>query len=69
MDSATWRKDGEEISPEFIQTHTLTDTLSSTYEHTLSSEDVRDFVGSFTCEVRDADGNVDSRTRILNGMA
>ena len=68
MDSVTWSKDGGEVGPEFNQTQVLTDTLSATYVHTLSSEDIGDFVGSFTCEVRDADGIVDTRTQILNGM-
>ena len=62
MDSVTWRKDGVEVGPEFTQTRTLTDTVSATYQHTLSSDSVAEFVGSFTCEVRDAAGNTDSRT-------
>ena len=67
VDSVTWSKDGGVVGSEFNQTQVLTDALSATYVHTLSSEDVGDFVGSFTCEVRDADDNVDSRTLILNG--
>ena len=67
MDSVTWSKDGGVVGSEFNQTQVLTDALSATYVHTLSSEDVGDFVGSFTCEVRDADDNVDFRTLILNG--
>ena len=67
MDSVTWRKDGVEVGPEFNQTLTLTDTVSANYKHTLSSGNVAEFVGSFACEVRDAAGNTDSRTIILNG--
>ena len=67
MDSVTWRKDGEEIGPEFNQTQILTDTLSGTYIHTLSSENLDVFVGNFSCEVEDTDGNIDIRSRVLNG--
>jgi hypothetical protein len=66
VDSVTWRRDGVEVGPQFNQTQTLTDTVSATYQHTLSS-DVAEFVGSFTCEVRDAAGNTDSRTLNVNG--
>ena len=67
MDFVTWRKDGVGVGPEFTQTQTLTDTVSATYQHTLSSDSVAEFVGSFTCEVRDAAGNTDSRTLNING--
>ena len=66
MDSVTWRKNGVEVGPEFTQTQTLTDTMSATYQHTLSSDSVAEFVDSFTCEVRDAAGNTDSRTLNIN---
>ena len=67
VDSVTWLKNGVEVGAEFTQTQTLTDTVSATYQHTLSSGSVPGFVGSFTCEVRDAGGNTDSRTLTLNG--
>ena len=67
MDSVTWRKNGVKVGPEFTQTQTLTDTVSATYQHTLSSDSFAEFVGSFTCEVRDAAGNTNSRTLNLNG--
>ena len=67
MDSVTWRKNGVEVGPEFTQTQTQTDTVSATYQHTLSSDSVAEFVGSFTCEVRDATGNTDSMTCIIKG--
>ena len=63
----TWRKNGVEVGPEFNQTQTLTDTVSATYLHVLSGDSVAEFVGSFTCEVRDADGNTASRTLNING--
>ena len=67
MDSVTWRKNGIEVGPEFTQTQTLTDTVSATYQHTLSSDSVAEFVGSFTCEVRDAAGDAHSRSLNING--
>ena len=67
MDSVTWRKNGVEVGPEFTQTQTLTDTVSATYQHTLSNDSVAEFVGSFACEVRDAAGNTDSMTLNING--
>ncbi len=62
MDSVTWMKDGVEVGSEFTQTQTLTDTVLATYQHTLSSDSVDDFVGSFTCSVSDIGGITDSRT-------
>ena len=67
MDSVTWRKDGVEIGPEFNQTQKLPDALSATYKHTLSSKDLADFIGNFSCEVEDRSGNINNRTIILNG--
>ena len=64
MDSVTWRKDGVEVGSEFSQMQTITDTLSATYQHTLSSDNIADFVGSFTCEVRDAANSMDQRTQL-----
>ena len=69
MDSVTWRKDGVVVGPEFSQSQTITDTLSATYQHTLSSEDIANFVGSFTCEVRDTTDGVDMRSQLIDGMA
>jgi hypothetical protein len=60
----TWKKDGAEVGSEFILTQTLTDTVLATYKHTLTSNNA-DIVGNFTCEVRDAAGNTDSRFRIV----
>ena len=60
--SVTWLRGGVEVGPEFTQTQTLTDAVSATYQHTLTGDSVAQFVGNFTCEVRDADGNTASRT-------
>ena len=65
MDSVVWIKDGMEVNSDFIQTQALTDTVSATYEHTLSSNRVDDFVGSLTCNVSDVDGVTDSRTLVI----
>ena len=66
VDSVTWRKDGVEVDSDFSQLQTITDTLSATYQHTLSSNDSSDFVGTFTCEVRDTAGAMDQRTTDIN---
>ena len=66
VDSVTWRKDGVEVSSDYSQLQTITDTLSATYQHTLSSNDSSDFVGIFTCEVRDTAGAMDQRTTDIN---
>ena len=68
VDSVTWRKNGVEVGPEFSQTQTITDTLSATYQHTLSSEDIANFVGNFTCEVRDTADGMDQRSQFINGI-
>ena len=68
VDSITWMKDGSLItgdSSTFSQTQTITNTILSTYHHTLSSSNSSNFVGSFTCTIRDADGN-SSQTLIGN---
>ena len=68
VDSVTWRKDGVEVvGSEFSQMQTITDTLSATYQHSLSSRDIANFVGTFTCEVEDTGGNVDQRSLFING--
>ena len=71
MDSVTWRKDGVEVgsASDFSQRQTITDTLSATYQHTLSSNDSSNFVGAFTCAVRDIAGAMDQRTQFINGMS
>ena len=68
VDSVTWRKDGVEVGSDFSQLQTITDTLSGTYQHTLSSNDSSDFVGTFTCAVRDTAGGMDQRSQFINGM-
>ena len=71
MDSVTWMKDGSIItgdSSTFSLTQTITNSTLSTYHHTLSSFNSSNLVGSFTCTIRDAAGNSNSRTQILNGM-
>ena len=71
VDSVIWTKDGSLItgdSSTFSQTQTITSTILSTYHHTLSSSNSSNFVGSFTCTIRDAVGNSNSRTRVFNGM-
>lgn len=66
MESVTWRKDGVVVGPEFAQMQTITDTLVAAYWHTLSSNDVTNFIGNFTCEVG-ANGRIDMLTQLIHG--
>ena len=68
VDSVTWRKDGIEVGSDFSQRQTITDTLSATYQHTLSSDSIANFVGTFSCEVRDTAGAMDQRSQFINGI-
>ena len=71
IDSVTWFKDGSEIrgnSSEFSQTQNITDRVTATYQHILSNGSAADFVGRFTCGVRDGSGVTASRTLALNGV-
>ena len=69
VDMFTWLKDGSPVGTEFTQNQTITDALTATYQHILTSDDIANFVGSFTCIVRGRDGVSASRTQILNGTA
>ena len=69
VDSVTWRKDGVEVGSDFSQRQTITDTLSATYQHTLLSENISNFVGAFACELSDTAGGMDQRSQFINGMA
>ena len=67
----TWMKDGSLIigdSLTFSLSQNITSAISSTYHHTLSSSNSSNLVGSFTCTIRDAVGNSNSRTQTFNGM-
>ena len=71
IDSVTWSKDGQEISgssSEFRQSQHITDRVTATYQHTLSSENKANFVGQFSCLVRDGRGETATRTLALNGV-
>ncbi len=65
--STTWLKDGTVVGTEFHQAQYITNELTATYQHTLSSGDIASLVGSFTCRVRDIEGNSVSRTLRING--
>ena len=64
-------KDGSEVRGEstmFSQTQSISDALSVTYQHILTSEDISNLVGSFTCRVVDGANNIVERTLALNGI-
>ena len=71
IDSVTWSKDGQEISgssSEFHQSQHITDRVTATYQHTLYSESKANFVGQFSCLVRDGRGDTATRILALNGV-
>ena len=70
VDSVMWWRNGLELSDsssQFIQSQAITDRVTVAYQHTLSSENAADFVGEFSCLVRDGSGQTHNRTLILNG--
>ena len=66
VDSVTWRRDGMEVGSEFSQMQTITDTLTTTYQHTLSSDNETNLIGTFTCELQETDGNTVTRFLGMN---
>ena len=50
-----------------MYSQTITDAVMGTYQHALTGQDLSDFVGTFTCTVRDGAGNTDTRTLAING--
>ena len=71
IDAVTWFKDGSEIrgnSSEFSLTQTITDSVTVTYQHILSNGSAADFMGRFTCVVREGSGVTASRTLALNSV-
>jgi len=50
----------------YHQTQAITDYTTATYVQTLSSEDMTNTVGRFTCLVRDSEGNNDRKTIMIN---
>ena len=72
MDIVTWSKNGAVIdttSTDFSYEQTLTDPSQAVYMNVLSSEVSTNFVGTFTCELDDADSgsNPVSQTFTVNG--
>ena len=71
VDSVTWMKNGLNITrddPDFTLTQIITNPTSASYNSTLTSNSLTSLVGSFTCIVRDAAGNTDTRTQTPNGI-
>ena len=66
--SITWLKDGTVVSTEFRQAQTITNALSATYQYTLTSGNITNLMGSFTCMAGDAMGNTVRRTHSINGI-
>ena len=66
--AVVWKRDNIPVnSSTYEQSRRLVNAESATYESTLSSDDVTNFVGTFTCEVRNTRGTVE-KTVELNGI-
>ena len=60
-----WTKDDIIVSPSiYEQSQRLVNAESATYESTLFGDDVANFVGTFTCEVRNARGTVEKTVEL-----
>ena len=55
-------------SSEFNQRQLIIDRVTATYQHTLSSGNKANFVGQFSCFIRDGSGGTASRNVALNGV-
>ena len=64
----TWKKNGMEIGPEFIEKQFITNFLSATYQHTLSSNDSVNLIGQFTCQIETRGRVIVERTQEIFGM-
>ena len=63
--TVTWKKDDIIVNPStYEQSQRLVNAESATYESTLFSDDVTNFVGTFTCEVRNARGTVEETVEL-----
>ena len=66
----TWLKDGTVVGTEFSQAQTIISTLTATYQHTLGSDSILNFIlRNFTCTVEDAEGNSVNQTQMINGKS
>ena len=71
MNLVTWRKDDIIISsddPLFSQTMMLINRTTATTQLILSSGNISNFVGTFTCEITDGNGRITSSDLQTNGM-
>ena len=65
--TVTWRKDGQPLNETlYEQSQRLVNSEAAAYENVLSSNNIANFVGSFTCAVSNARGG-DTQTMELNG--
>ena len=72
VNSWEWLKDGMVINKSdssYNQTQVITNYTTPTYVHSLSSEDMFDTKGRFTCLVRDSEGNTDQKTIMINSKS
>ena len=69
VDDVIWKKDGIIVNNEtFSHSQSIRNTTSATYEHNLKAPNYSDFVGNFTCIVKDTDGNSNEKTMELKGL-
>ena len=67
--TVTWRKNGAVVEVDgttYDQSQRVVDTRTATYDNVLSSADIANFVGMFSCSVNNSRGGSD-RSAALNG--
>ena len=67
--TVTWRKNGAVVEVDgttYHQSQRVVDTTTATYDNILSSADIANFMGTFTCSVSNSRGGSD-RSATLNG--
>ena len=72
VNSWEWLRDGKVINKNdsnYNQTQVITNYTAPTYVHSLSSEDMVDTKGRFSCVVRDSEGNTDRKTIMINSKS
>ena len=66
--TVTWSKNGVLVDDSlYWQNQRVVDTETATYENTLSSDEIHNFIGTFTCEVSNVRGTAQEQTVVLNG--
>ena len=71
VNNVRWFKDGVMISiddPQFTQSMVLLDRTTATSQLVLSSGNISNFIGTFSCEIMDGNGRDSVSILEMNGM-